>query len=332
MKTSRENRPLSWICNQYKKGNISFKHKLQRPIGQWNNRMKSLLIHSLLVGIPVDSIYVIEEDGIIYILDGSQRTSTCIAFVNNEFTLRKDTPSVTLSSVVDGKKVFKTYEIAGKKFKNLDEEIQQTLKDSCSLNFCTLLEYTDNEVLEMYSRQNSGKPLNNKLLRIVYESDEFSDAIYDLSTTPFMDKLLTKTQRKNGTDRDLMIQTLMLISTNQTDDFTSFRTNDMNSFVINHGNASLEKVETLKAALNSLDKAFEEEIKIPVTSIPMVLYGAYRITKDKKSFSAFVEKVKEFLNGYDSNEVYKKFVQSGTGSKENVRGRFDYWRELIRNI
>ena len=147
-----------------------------------------------------------------------------------------------------------------------------------------------------------------------------------------MDKLLTKTQHKNGTDRDLMIQTLMLISTNQTDDFTSFRTNDMDSFVINHGDTALEKVETLKAALTSLDKAFEEEITIPVTSIPMVLYGAYRITKDKKSFSVFVSKVKEFLNNYDSNEIYKQFVQSGTGSKENVRGRFDYWRELIRNI
>ena len=54
---------------------------------------------------------------------------------------------------------------------------------------------------EMFRRQNSGKPLNNKLLRIVHESDELSDAIYDLSTTPFMDKLLSNTQRKNGTDR-----------------------------------------------------------------------------------------------------------------------------------
>lgn len=332
MKTSSKNRPLSWICNQYKKGNISFKHKLQRPIGQWNTKMKSLLIHSLFIGIPVNPIYVVEEDGVIYTLDGSQRTSTCIAYINNEFSLSKDTPSITLSSMVDGEKVFTTYEIAGKKFKNLDEEVQQTLKDSCSLEFCTISDYTEDEVKEMFRRQNSGKPLNNKLLRIVHESNEFSDAIYDLSTTPFMDKLLSNAQRKNGTDRDLIIQTLMLINTNQNDDFTSFRTNDMDAFVIDHSDIALAKIDTLQAALTSLDKAFEEEIKIPVTSIPMVLYGAYRITKDKKSFSAFVEKIKEFLNGYDSNEVYKQFVQSGTGSKENVRGRFDYWREIVRNI
>ena len=62
-----------------------------------------------------------------------------------------------------------------------------------------------------------------------------------------------------------------------------------------------------------------------------VIYSVYD-EPVKKSFSAFVEKVKEFLNGYDSNEIYKQFVQSGTGSKENVRGRFDYWREIVRNI
>ena len=150
MKTSSKNRPLSWICNQYKKGNISFKHKLQRPIGQWNTKMKSLLIHSLFIGIPVNPIYVVEEDGVIYTLDGSQRTSTCIAYINNEFSLSKDTPSITLSSMVDGEKVFTTYEIAGKKFKNLDEEVQQTLKDSCSLEFCTISDYTEDEVKEMF--------------------------------------------------------------------------------------------------------------------------------------------------------------------------------------
>lgn len=332
MKTSSKNRPLSWICNQYSKGNISFHHKLQRPIGQWSPKMKSLLIHSLLVGIPVNPIYVVEEDGVIYTLDGSQRTSICIAYINNEFALSKDTPNITSSSVVDGEKVFTTYEIAGKKFKNLDEEVQQTLKDSCSLEFCTISDYTDDEVKEMFRRQNSGKPLNNKLLRIVHESDELSDAIYTLSTNPFMDKLLSKTQRKNGTDRDLIIQTLMLINTNQNDDYTSFRTNDMDTFVRDHTDIVLDKVDVLNDSLTSLDKAFEEEIKIPVTSIPMILYGAYRITKDKKSFSAFVEKVKEFLNTYDSNETYKQFVMSGTGSKENVRGRFDYWREIVRNI
>lgn len=330
MKTASKERTLQWICNQHKKGNISFSHKLQRPIGQWNPRMKSLLIHSLLSGFPVNPIYIVDEIGILYTLDGSQRTSTCISYINNEFALSKDTPNVFLQITEDGESVSKEYEIAGKKFKKLDEEVQSTLL-ACSLEFCTLSEYTDEEVKEMFRRQNTSKPLSGKLLRIVHESDAFSDAVYSLATHPFMDKLVTSTQRKNGTDRDLIIQTLMLICTNNENDFTSFRNKDIDVFVMDHGDESLDKISILSDALDSFNEAFDE-IKIPVTSIPMVLYSGYRVKKDKKSFSHLVDIVNEFLTGYDVNEEYKQFVQSGTSAQENVRGRLDWWREKIRTV
>lgn len=328
MKTSSRERTLQWINNQYGKGNISFSHKLQRPIGQWNSKMKSLLIHSLLSGIPVNPIYIVEEDGTLYTLDGSQRTSTCIDYINNKFSLSKDTPNIMISSKENGESISKEYEIAGKKFKKLDEEVQNTLL-ACGLEFCTLSDYTDDEVKEMFRRQNSGKPLNGKLLRIVNESDAFSDAVYSLSIHPFMNKLMTNTQHKNGTDRDLIVQTLMLIETNQENDFTSFRTKDIDTFVKNYADNSIEKVDILKESMDKFDSAFDE-IKIPITSIPMVLYSGYRIVKDKKSFSKLVDLVNDFLNGYSDNEEYKQYVLSGTSSTENVRGRLDWWREKIK--
>ncbi len=330
MKTSSKERTLQWICNQHKKGNISFSHKLQRPIGQWNPKMKSLLIHSLLSGFPVNPIYIVDEEGILYTLDGSQRTSTCISYLDNEFALSKDTPNIVLQSKEDGELISKEYEIAGKKFKKLDEEVQSTLL-ACSLEFCTLSDYTENEVKEMFRRQNTGKPLNGKLLRIVNESDDFSDTVYSLATHPFMNKLVTKTQRKNGTDKDLIIQTLMLICTNHENDFTSFRNKDIDIFVQDHADESIEKAIILKEAMDKFDEAFDEELKVPITSIPMVLYSGYRITKDKKAFSRLIDLINEFLVGYDANEEYKQFTTSGTSGKENVRGRFDYWRSLIKS-
>ena len=330
MKTANKERMLQWITNQYNKGNISFNHKLQRPVGQWNRTAKSLLIHSLLTGIPVNPIYIIEEDGIMYTIDGSQRTSTCIDYINNVFALNKNTPPITITSNENGEHVSKEYDIAGKKFKKLDEEVQNTLL-ACSLEFCTLSNYTDDEVKEMFRRQNNGKPLNGKLLRIAYESDAFSDAIYALSAHPFMAKLITPTQRKNGTDRDLIIQALMLIETNQENDFTSFRTNDIDTFVQNYNEESLSKIDVLKEAMDKFDSTFEE-IKIPITSVPMILYSGYRVNKDKKSFTKLIDAINNFLAGYEENEEYKKFVQSGTSSSENVRGRFDYWRSMIKTI
>ncbi len=331
MKTSSRERTLQWIADQYKKGNISFSHKLQRPIGQWSPKMKSLLIHSLLSGFPVNPIYTVEENKTIYTLDGSQRTSTCISYINNEFALSKDTPNITIDSKENGESVTNEYEIAGKKFKKLDPDVQVTLL-ACSLEFCTLSDYTDSEVKEMFRRQNTSKPLNGKLLRIVNESDEFSDMIYSLATHPFMDKLVTKTQRKNGTDRDLIIQALMLIETTQEHEFVSFRTKDIDTFVSDYSSSiDADKIDTLKAAMDKFDEAFTE-IKVPVTSIPMVLYSGYRIVKDKKSFSKLVDLVNDFLVGYDANEEYKKFVQSGTSSTENVGGRLDWWKNKIKCI
>lgn len=329
MKTSSKERTLQWIADQYKKGNISFSHKLQRPIGQWSPKMKSLLIHSLLSGFPVNPIYTVEEDKTIYTLDGSQRTSTCISYINNEFALSKDTPNIIIDSKENGESVSKEYEIAGKKFKKLDPDVQVTLL-ACSLEFCTLSDYTDNEVKEMFRRQNTSKPLNGKLLRIVNESDEFSDMVYSLATHPFMDKLVTKAQRKNGSDRDLIIQTLMLIETNQDREFISFRTKDIDTFVKDYSTSiDKDKIDVLKTAMDKFDEAFAE-IKLPATSIPMVLYSGYRICKDKKSFSKLVDIVNEFLATYETNDEYKKYVLSGTSASENVRGRFDWWRGKIK--
>ena len=141
---------------------------------------------------------------------------------------------------------------------------------------------------------------------------------------------MTKTQRKNGTDRDLIIQTLMLIETNQNQEFVSFRTKDIDAFVSDYSdNIESSKIDTLKSAMDKFDESFEE-IKLPVTSVPMVLYSGYRILKDKKSFSKLVDIVNEFLTNYENNEEYKQYVQSGTGSAENVRGRLDYWSGLIK--
>lgn len=328
MKTSNKERPLSWINNQYKKGKISFSHKLQRPVGQWNSKSKSLLIHSLLVGYPVNPIYAVEDGGIIYTLDGSQRTSTCIDYLNDKFALSKDIPNLKMDTTENGENITKEYELAGKKFSKLDDEVQSQLISS-SLTFCTLSEYTDEEVREMFFRQNNGKPLNNKLMRVVNSSDEFSDIVYSLCSHPFMDKLVSSSLKKRGVDRDIIVQTFMLIATNQENDFTSFRSKDIDDFVKYHADNYIDKAETLKIAMDKLDEAFDE-IKVKQLNIPMILYSSYRIEKDKKPFSKFVDLVKDFLDKYDENEEYKKFVMSGTSSQENVRGRFDYWRELVK--
>lgn len=312
---------LQALNKAMEKGTIILSHKLQRPEGQWNRKQKTDLIDSLLRKYPTNPTYGIKEDGIISVIDGVQRLSCVRDFIADKFALSKDMESIMIN---DEEK-----SLAGLKFSKLDDDTKDIILSS-ELQIYELTDCTEKDVREMFRRQNAGKPLNNRQLRVIHESDSFSDAIYSLANHSFMKKIVSKTQHKNGTDRDLIIQTLMLICTNQERDFTSFRTKDIDTFVIDYADESLEKVDVLREAMDSLDEAFEE-IKVPVTSISMILYSGYRIKKDKKSFSKLIDLINDFLNNYENNEEYKQYVQSGTSSSENVRGRFDYWRNIIRS-
>lgn len=314
---------LQALVKAMDKGTILLSHKLQRPEGQWNRKQKTDLIDSLLRKYPINPTYAIKEVGISSIIDGVQRLSCVRDFISDKFALSKDMESVVVN---DEEK-----SLAGLKFSKLDDDTKDAILNS-ELQVYELTDCTEKDVREMFRRQNAGRPLNGRQLRVIHESDEFSEIVYSLATHPFMDKLMTKTQRKNSTDRDLIIQTLMLMETNQENDFTSFRTNDIDAFVVNHSDSiSQDKVDMLEMALDKYDEEFEK-IKIPVTSISFILYSGYRIVKDNKDFSSLVELINDFLNDYDSNEEYKQYVQSGTSSSENVRGRLDWWRERIKTL
>ena len=191
-------------------------------------------------------------------------------------------------------------------------------------------EYTYDEVKEMFKRQNSGKPLSGKLIRITEQTDEFSDVVYLLANHPFMSKIVTKSQRKNGADREFIIQTFMLILSGSEESYACFSNKVVNDFIKNNSEKCIEKADDLHNALDKLDEHLDT-LKMPATSIPMVLYSAYRVLKDKKSFTKLVDIINEFLNNYETNSEYKKFVQSGTSSQENVSGRFTWWKNKIKS-
>lgn len=323
MDYTSKTRSLQSLVKDMDKGTINLSHKLQRPEGQWNRKQRTDLIDSLLRHYPINPTYaIVEEDGTLSVIDGVQRLSTIRDYIGNVFALSKDMDSVIINN--------EEKNLSGLKFEKLDEDTKSEILNA-ELQIYRMTQCTETDIREMFRRQNAGKPLNSKLLRIVKESDEFSDAVYSLANHPFMNKLMSPAQRKNGTDRDTIVQTFMLVATNQENDFTSFRAKDIDMFVSQYADQYINRADILKEAMNKFDESFDE-IKIPVTSIPQILYSGYRIIKDKKSFTKLVDKVADFCVNYDSNDEYKQFVQNGTGSKENVRGRFDYWRSIVREL
>ena len=178
---------LQALAKAIEKKSIVLSHKLQRPEGQWNSRQKTDLIDSLLRKYPINPTYGIKENGVISVIDGVQRLSCVRDFLSNKFALSKDMEPV----IINGEEKM----LAGLKFAKLDDDTKDAILNA-ELQVYELTDCTEKDVREMFRRQNAGKPLNAKQLRIINESDDFSESVYTLATHPFMDKLMTKTQRK----------------------------------------------------------------------------------------------------------------------------------------
>ena len=97
-------------------------------------------------------------------------------------------------------------------------------------------------------------------------------------------------------------------------------------------NVNEEKIGLIKQGLDKLDETFDENVKIPKTSLSFICYVMFRTIKDKKSTSKAIDIIKDFLDNYDFNEEYKSFILQGTNSSESVKARLDYWRGVIRKL
>lgn len=331
MQSTCKNRTLQWISQQLKNGSISLSHKFQRKEGQWNKQTKSELIDSLLREYPINPTYGVKDENVIALIDGVQRISTVRDYLNDEFVLSKTLEPVIIKvNSENGSEDVKVI-IAGKKFSQLDESVKEILL-AAELQIYEMTNYTEKDIREMFRRQNAGKALNNTQLRTVVESDEMSDLIFEITSHPFFKKVLTDAQRRKDLEKDILVETLMLMETNAENDYTSFKSKNINDFIVMYQeNINYNRIEILKSALNKLDESFDE-IKVKQLSVPMIIWGMYRIIKDKKSTSKYVDWLVEFINTYDSNEEYLQYCASGTNSSVAVRGRLDYFRNAIRNL
>lgn len=314
---------LQALSKNMQKGTLSLTHKLQRREGQWNTRMKSELIDSLLRNFPINPTYCVKENGKLFTIDGVQRLSCIRDYLSGKFALSKTLEDIEING--------ETKEIAGKKFKKLDEDTKEALL-ACELQVYELTEFTDKEVRQMFRRQNAGKKLNNKQMRTAIETDEFREILYSLTSHPFFAKIFTKTQLKGDSDKDAVRQILMLTEQGNNYNFKSFRSNDINKFILDYqDHIDFDKIDVLKHALDKLDDNFED-IKIKPLSVPMIVYGMYRIIKDKRSTTKYVEWLRDFVDTYDTNQEYLQFCGSGTSSADMVNGRLDYFKKAIKTM
>ncbi len=171
------------IVNQIQQGNIDLNPRFQRR-NAWTDKKRSLLIESLLVGMPVPEI-VLAEDSTkrrsFLVLDGKQRLLTVAGFVD---------PS--LDYWVNPSLRFFTHlkHLAGLTYDDLKTEPEHSdrLRDFLNADIrCTVISnYEDTDVLyDIFYRLNSGSvPLSSQELRQALNKGPFADYLIEITNTP----------------------------------------------------------------------------------------------------------------------------------------------------
>ena len=195
------------------------------------------------------------------VVDFKQRFTTIAAFANDEFKLSKDLKPLT----IDGTE----YEIAGKKFSKLDEVVQSRFNDR-DISIITMTDATEEEISDIFERINMGHQLTNGQKRSTIQSKEVREIVYSLAAHPFFEKVLSVAQFKKNLDRDIVIQCLMLTEKTDKNNFTSFKSVDMNKFIEYYNDKIADpneksfvekKIDNLRKALDKLNEELPENIK-----------------------------------------------------------------------
>lgn len=155
-----DNYPISIgeIKSIYENGELEINPDFQR-LFRWTNHQKTKLIESILLGIPIPSIFVYQrEDGIWEVVDGLQRLSTILQFFG---VLKEGDGSLYPPLVLSGTKYLPSLKnIVWSKQKGGEEELLVTLQlyfKRSKLNFSIILNESDPSAkYEVFQRLNTG--------------------------------------------------------------------------------------------------------------------------------------------------------------------------------
>lgn len=335
------------IIENTENGNITYDHPMQRKPGQWDKEQQSLLIHSILAGYAVPQTYGLQlydnYDYAFSVLDGKQRFTTVYDFVHDEFSLVDDMPVVTIRKrhvITDdnGNKkaefVKHEYDISNMKFSELDETLQDIIKDF-PFTVMLLSDCTDEDIENQFFRLNNGTPLTKDQKTRVILGDELAQFLDTQEQTEFFTKkaYFTNNQRKHGEVQTCILQTLMLIMDYSYKDLSNNAVMDFAEwFRKNHKPSDLEYCADIFLKLN---KAVPESKKphklMKKTNIPILAYHIQTADEIGMEMDEYGKKIQDLFDSYDTGgEYFQDYCGAGSYKKDKVDARLAYFERMLR--
>ena len=170
------------LYGRYRKGRLNIQPPYQRHY-VWDAKKASLLVESILLGIPIPIIYLAEDqNGHVNVIDGQQRLTSLFSFIDGKFPSGKVFKLTGLNVFTD---------LKGKTFQELSDAQQSTIEEY-PLRTITFTKDSDPELqYEIFSRLNTGSvALNDQELRNCIYRGPFNDMLKELAEYDEFRKLL----------------------------------------------------------------------------------------------------------------------------------------------
>lgn len=331
------------------RGKLNLKPNYQRHF-VWTKKTASNLIESLLLNIPIPSIFVSEDkNGIWEVIDGQQRLRSIFQFIEGKF---QETPAQTQNFTLNHLDVLTS--LSGKCFKDLDDALQERIL-SKPLPLIVIKSSTNEDVkFEMFNRLNSNiTKLNNQELRNCLYRGTYNDFMKEIAQNATFQKLLNRPNyKKRMLDVELVLMFFSFLDKNY-DQYNGGMKQLLNKNMLDNQNKPRsefkEKEEKFKKSIDLINDMFHkgEAFRIFTSDHEgnchfteqfnqgLFLILMYGFTPyEKHQVHGHLEELRErFLSLQVNNEDFRNSLQgSGTNTRTNTIKKFRIWINAIQEI
>lgn len=221
------------ISKQLKKKRIRDDHILQRHSGQWKSFAKSELISDILRGKSLTQIIISEEikNGIRmqWLIDGKQRCTTLDDYLHDGFAISKNVKNYNVAYQApkedenggevlneDGftDMVWKTFDIRGKKFSQLPEELQDIFTDR-QIPVLYNMNCSKKDIADDIARFNRSRPMNKAQNGWLGLEESFAEFVENIAKMQFFQpefagSTYTKNNITTGAIRRIIVESIMV--------------------------------------------------------------------------------------------------------------------------
>ena len=323
-KYSGDKHTVGWLLQKMQENKLDTSISIQRR-EVWNLQMKSNLISSLIIGIPINPILLEEssaETDEYFVIDGKQRTLTICEFLNGEFKLSRQ----MRYPQYDG------FDYINKEFTDLPERIRDKITDR-ELEFIVNRPLAEDEREKLFYFWNQAVPLTSAELLRASLGQQTMNKVQLLTDHDFMiNKVkITNPGRRKYADFEQLILYAMLQKAYDEGKDIGFSKLEKDTFCDDlKGRPELLQAEKIKEILDYLNIAFKHKQEyLKKANLPMILLASNLAIQDKVIEEDFFEWADGLFKRLSDDQEYLNLCKSY--KRSDVQGRLKVILESERS-